>query len=711
MASNRFPVGDNGPMQHTTLESHHLLSMHIPTFRLSLLDGGNGFLLEVRSENGRCIKQAQYTKAGETLNGKETSSAVSNVARIGRATLLEDEENGFEQVVYYQAGIGADAELGLFQKGSENINGTKLLSNIRTAYGFICENYDYGDEIYITGFSRGAYIARSVAGLVAKIGILTKKGQELFYEAFDYYMNSNYYKTKQLQNPVSEATGTTRIHYPNTNPPQPIKIRAVGVWDTVGGLGEDKLSWHDTSLGSIVEHGYHMLSLNERRGFFAPTLWESPNIPRSLETLEQCWTAGDHSNVGGSWVEQQLSDITLAWMMSRFDALGVKFDQNYLYHEYEKLNDWVKTKGPAAGYPANMSPRQWGEGRSGEIYTFKNVGWGGRVQRTPGEYPGLKNTNETMHPVVRYRHFCKNKDHLGADDGSAFNPSSLNGWTWPSAQKDGKIGEGQPTTVSGPLKYTKGGLQIPESPMGKYEKQLLAIYNEDPGLQARDGSIWEKVLGGKTGPGQHVKDGIALMKKPLINPYSGSTTQPSSKLYIGKQPAVSWDEPYLKDYAHLGNIYRVGSWNGNETCAQGGPAPFSSLCTITPNSKIVSVRSFYDPDMQALAGFSVYHQDNIYEWYTWGQEGYEESTMTLAEGEKIVKMETKAFKPAQKDLLICGMKLTTDKGQTWSSCGGYDQLSNDMVVSEDAPGPECSLKGFYGGLGDFVDRLGPVWGK
>ncbi|KAL8783074.1 MAG: hypothetical protein Q9213_004886 [Squamulea squamosa] len=663
--------------------------------------------------------QAQYTKEGEIVDGKISSTAVSNVARIGRATLLEDEENGFEQVVYYQAGIGADAELSIFQSGRENISGAMVLSNIRSAYGFICNNYDYGDEIYITGFSRGAYIARSVAGLLGKVGILTKKGLELFYEAFDYYTNVNAYKDKKASCPVSEAAGTTRIHYPHTNPPQPIKIRAVGVWDTVGGLGEDKLAWHDTSLGSIVEHGYHILSLNERRGYFAPTLWDSPTIPRPLETLEQCWMAGDHSNIGGSWEEQQISDITLAWMMSRFDALGVKFDESYLYHEYTKFNEWVKTKGPDAGYPPSLSPRQWGEGRSKEISRFLNVGWGGRVQRTPGEYKGLKNTNETMHPAVRYRHFCKNQGQLGADDSTAFNPSALNGWTWPSAQKDGKIGEGPLTTTSGPLKYTKGNLQIPESPMGKYEKQLLALFDEDPALVARDGSIWEKVLGGKNGYAyQHnaplssgLPDGVEKMKKGFPNVYEDSTTRQAESLYIGRRPPVSWDEACMKDYAQLGGMYRVGSWNGNETATEGGPAPFTSLCTITPGSDIVSIRSFYDSDLQALAGFSVYHKGNIYEWYTWGQEGYEEATLTVAEDEKIVKMETKAFKPANKQLLIHGMKLTTDKGQTWISCGNYDQLSNDMVVTEDSPGSGWYLKGFYGALGDFVDRLGPIWGK
>ena len=72
--------------------------------------------------------------------------------------------------------------------------------------------------------------------------------------------------------------------------------------------------------------------------------------------------AGDHSDIGGSWPDTQLSDITLAWMMSRFDALGVKFDQNYLYNAYTDYIEYVKDHGVAESYPNGASPRQWGEG-------------------------------------------------------------------------------------------------------------------------------------------------------------------------------------------------------------------------------------------------------------------------------------------------------------------------------------------------------------
>lgn len=118
-------------------------------------------------------------------------------------------------MVYYQSGIGGKDELSILQKGFESGFGAGLISNIRDAYGFICNNYDYDDEIYITGFSRGAYTARSVAGLIGKVGILTQSGLKLFYEAFDYYRSSNKEKGKPLECPVTEEVSTSiSMHSP-----------------------------------------------------------------------------------------------------------------------------------------------------------------------------------------------------------------------------------------------------------------------------------------------------------------------------------------------------------------------------------------------------------------------------------------------------------------------------------------------------------------
>ena len=127
--------------------------------------------------------------------------------------LEEDEETGFQQIVYYQTGVGADAELGtgLLNLG-QSAWGTGVTSNVREAYGFICNNYDYGDEIYITGFSRGAFTARSVAGLIGRCGILTKKGLNLFFEVVQYYRY--YYDYDDMTRPpcpVSEAVRSSSL--------------------------------------------------------------------------------------------------------------------------------------------------------------------------------------------------------------------------------------------------------------------------------------------------------------------------------------------------------------------------------------------------------------------------------------------------------------------------------------------------------------------
>lgn len=79
-------------------------------------------------------------------------------------------------------------------------------------------------------------------------------------------------------------------------------------------MDEGEHKFHDLELGDHIENAYQIMALNEHRHYFDVTLWESPGLKRAPENFEQCWMAGDHSNIGGSWPDQQLADITLAWV-------------------------------------------------------------------------------------------------------------------------------------------------------------------------------------------------------------------------------------------------------------------------------------------------------------------------------------------------------------------------------------------------------------
>lgn len=300
-----------------------------------------------------------------------------------------------------------------------------------------------------------------------------------------------------------------------------------------------------------------MLALNEKRAAFEPTLWEVPckeaphleNFEQrkkapNLENFEQCWMPGDHSNIGGSWDDQQLADISLAWMMSRLGSLGVKFDPAYLYREFVKFNDHVKlrveeprNKNNDPVSPKDLYPKQWGEGMTdlfdldGEDPQILNMT--GRIKdlshwvyklnktRTPMMYchpedqsswlpwkgillaqglEPLKNTNETFHPSLRYRHYCSREGKLGAEYQGPYETKSMAGWTWPAKQPDGRIGDKRSSASADDFKYSrvKEGetVTVPESPMGYYEKLLLAMYDQDSTLKKNYGSIWKEVLGG-----------------------------------------------------------------------------------------------------------------------------------------------------------------------------------------------------------------------
>lgn len=210
--------------------------------------------------------------------------------------------------------------------------GDGMNKNIVDAYKFIVWNYEHGDQIFLFGFSRGAYTARSLSGLIRYCGILKPGNIHLAQEAFQLYHDHT-----QLTDPDSDVAATFRKQYSfETN------IRFIGVWDTVGSLGiplkvfkkknAAKYLFHDVTLSSKVDFAYHALAINERRELFEPTLWDKSetvkNNTNHAQKMEQVWFAGVHSNIGGGYFDSGLSDISLEWMMDKAGEVGLAFDIN-----------------------------------------------------------------------------------------------------------------------------------------------------------------------------------------------------------------------------------------------------------------------------------------------------------------------------------------------------------------------------------------------
>ena len=254
-------------------------------------------------------------------------AAPTNVAKLAVA-LVSDPDPNDGQLFYYEAGVGTSADERLIGGAF----GYGLSQNIRNGYRFLAENYRDGDQVFLFGFSRGAYTARSLAGLVRNCGILRPDHADRVDEAFAFYRD----RTSQTHPSAIASVIFRRMYsWPES------KIYFVGVWDTVGALGipDDLPGWeevskvltgweqlwgfHDTQLSKDVAYAYHALAIDEQRAAFKPTLWTQDDQADHQE-LEQVWFAGVHSEIGGGTKDPSLSDIALTWMVERAVQAGVK---------------------------------------------------------------------------------------------------------------------------------------------------------------------------------------------------------------------------------------------------------------------------------------------------------------------------------------------------------------------------------------------------
>jgi uncharacterized protein (DUF2235 family) len=217
--------------------------------------------------------------------------------------------------------------------------GIGLSHNVRQAYEFLSLNYESGDQIFLFGFSRGAYTVRRAVGMIRKCQLLPRiedrdSRHAAVNEAYDVFVTR---EPMEKGGPDSPAAQAFRRKYAC----RPATIRCLGVWDTVGahGIGGvmgqltsslSKSRFHDRRLSSIVEHACQAVAIDEGRRLFEPTLFEQgPTGQTNGQVLQQSWFAGVHSNIGGGYQDAGLSDITLYWMAARAEQLGLVLDSGW----------------------------------------------------------------------------------------------------------------------------------------------------------------------------------------------------------------------------------------------------------------------------------------------------------------------------------------------------------------------------------------------
>ncbi|ACK69583.1 conserved hypothetical protein [Gloeothece citriformis PCC 7424] len=254
----------------------------------------------------------------------------TNVVKIAQGITTVD-RNQIPQLVFYQQGLGTQ---NLKDRITGGVFGLGIDAAIQQAYSFLCLNYDPGDEIYLFGFSRGAYTVRSLAGFIYNCGLLQRPHIRRIPEAYELYRDRS-----EEKRPSSKYAIEYRQQYAQQEGAQ-VPIHLLGCWDTVGSLGvpdlipflpfdnwlNHKYQFHDTTLNRQILHARHGVAVDEIREVFNVTPMDS-----SFEgqDIKQIWFPGDHSGVGGGSLDKErLSDGALDWMIKEAENLGLEFDRS-----------------------------------------------------------------------------------------------------------------------------------------------------------------------------------------------------------------------------------------------------------------------------------------------------------------------------------------------------------------------------------------------
>ncbi len=297
---------------------------------------------------------------------RHDSKSQTNVVRMARAVKLTADDQTSQQVFYFMgvgSGRGSNGFARFTDRAMGGALGWGLIQNIEDAYRSLVFSYEPGDEIYIFGFSRGAYTARSLAGLIRAVGICPREHAHRIPEAIEEYRRPKHgirdanhpskYIWRAEYAPETATTPEELSWRKKSRPGNPVllEIKYLGVWDTVGAMGvpgywmtapllNSRHQFHDTELSETVLSARHAVAIDEKRKTFPPTQWsnlEALNAKRlglpegtllDHDTKPQWdyreeWFPGDHGSIGGGGDERGLAAYSFEWVAEGAQAAGL----------------------------------------------------------------------------------------------------------------------------------------------------------------------------------------------------------------------------------------------------------------------------------------------------------------------------------------------------------------------------------------------------
>ncbi len=268
---------------------------------------------------------------------------VTNVARLFDMAIKDD-----DQLVYYDPGVGTMGARSATTPVGKSLTrvaglvvGFGVRDNVAEAYSWLMEHYRAGDRIYLFGFSRGAYTALALAGMLRTVGLLSPGAENLVPYALKLYArNTSRSVTDAEDKKYWDTRGEFGRKFGNPDFVRFAKnITFLGLWDTVKSVGWlnararfEQAHWPFTRNVRNVAAGRLAIAIDENRRPFASYRFDPNQVAERPDDLKEVWFTGVHSDVGGQYVDHRLSDIALGWMADEAMAAGLRIAEKRYEH-------------------------------------------------------------------------------------------------------------------------------------------------------------------------------------------------------------------------------------------------------------------------------------------------------------------------------------------------------------------------------------------